>query len=87
MLKEAIPPKLWYGLSVGRRQSYHLPFSTQTEETWCLRGAAEDVEVLVEVEDRGEDMLVVVQVFRVFKVVIDVCLLDGVCSWVMLQIA
>ena len=57
LLKDAMPPKPWYGLSVGRRQSYHLPFSMQTEETWCLRGVAEVVEE-VEVDDLGDDMLI-----------------------------
>jgi hypothetical protein len=54
-----MPPKLWYGLSVGRRQSYHLPFSMHMDETLCWRGAceAEDAEVEVEVEERGEDIL------------------------------
>ena len=58
LLKDAMPPKPWYGLSVGRRQSYHLPFSMQIEETWCLRGVAEEVVEEVEVDDLGDDMLI-----------------------------
>lgn len=40
--KLAMEPKPAYGLVVGRRQSYHLPFGMQTDETWRGEGSGTD---------------------------------------------
>ena len=56
-----MPPKPWYGFEVGRRQSYHLPFSMHMDETLCSRAWCcddeEAAEVAEDVEVRGDDIV------------------------------